>query len=1248
MVPSKKLNVLLTGAIHLLGLSGRSGKKLVEQKKSLEHTKEEPVRKKSVKQAKSTSKNLLKTVEQAADVVLATQEVGASPTVFETEEMSMEIQALDPEQLAGKTIQKNQTNNETELVSTFQFPNTSLDTILGTGSNTSEGIGIQVIFSKKNPYFWSEDSSSVTTSVMNLKLKDLTSQDDIAVKNLTEPLTLTFSNSQTAENATSSMVSLEVPLNVSESVAKITPSLRGMAVFNITRPATKTGSYILSIVKEVVPLPIKVLVQGESMPRLEDILKTGTRLPENNSLPLSQQMQQENDSRISIPFSLVDKYRVVHVGIAVDEVETEDGNLVAELLELGGDYCMKVCAESTVVNCTSTCHGDLKISMNITLSTYSVACMYWVDEEQSWSQEGCTVAPQTTENAVQCLCTHLTAFSGGFFVVPNLINPFDDLKYFSSFFSNPIVVNTVLIVWIFYLTILYWARQEDKKDLSLSKVYVLPDNNPADLYQYLICVVTHWGQGAGTTANIFIQLKGNRDYSSKRCLMDVTREFFKSGTEDWFLLATPNSLGELKSLDLWHDSSGLAPSWSLNQILVKDLQMKKSWIFFFDNWLAADRGLLRTNVSLKAAPLVRRHKYRKSNFFLQSSRDMRNHHLWIGIFKKPAFSHFTRAQRLSCALCLVLTTMLTNIMFQGIPTDDPEDQLKLGEVSVSLTVIAIGIESSLIMFPINIMIALFFDKAKVRPSELIPLPKLVFGETTTQTKMLEPSDGKIQKKEQEGNKSNNSEKENVKEEETVYEDEDEDVTQIGKCLPWWFIYVGWFLAMTISLICSFFVMLYGLKYGYRKSVDWLVSSLVAVVQSAMVTQPVKVICIAILLTVILKKPVEIEKEKTQRDIDQYGVYTDDLSKTTSFKKQTILNPLSEESEEKCRHKLKTYNKVSYAFSNILLFVTMLVIVLIIVYGYKPITTSYYCNKAVEDMFISAIHKTNSLALNQVKTVDMFWKYLYVTVVPVLAELGGDELSLTPYNNYYIVGPYRLRQSRVKNDSCVLPYSGLLGGLSRSYCIYPQWHRQVDDTSHYTDTWAHSYNETSPDWYDAWKYQSGIQLETYSYSGNHATYQGGGYVFTLAANQSEEETLQNFQNSDWIDEKTRAVFLEFTLYNPNVDLFTKVVILFEFTCYGNLDPMFEVYTAKLRLIHKRSILEVLTAMSHVLFLLITLLQTYIEVNRYRYLNKKRDYFKKLWTYRRKEFHPDPRKLQAIVDLDAPSNVSEVRRFMGMVN
>lgn len=91
-------------------------------------------------------------------------------------------------------------------------------------------------------------------------------------------------------------------------------------------------------------------------------------------------------------------------------------------------------------------------------------------------------------------------------------------------------------------------------------------------------------------------------------------------------------------------------------------------------------------------------------------------------------------------------------------------------------------------------------------------------------------------------------------------------------LPWWFVYVGWFLVLTISLICSFFVMLYGLKYGYRKSVDWLVSSMVAVVQSALVTQPVKVIVVALLLTVIFRKPVEIEKEKTEKDIGNDNIH----------------------------------------------------------------------------------------------------------------------------------------------------------------------------------------------------------------------------------------------------------------------------------------------------------------------------------------------------------------------------------------
>ena len=77
-------------------------------------------------------------------------------------------------------------------------------------------------------------------------------------------------------------------------------------------------------------------------------------------------------------------------------------------------------------------------------------------------------------------------------------------------------------------------------------------------------------------------------------------------------------------------------------------------------------------------------------------------------------------------------------------------------------------------------------------------------------------------------------------------------------LPWWILYIAWFLVISTSLVSSYFVMLYGLKYGYNKSVSWLVSFLTGFTQSACVTQPVKVLAIAVVVTMIFKKPAEFD------------------------------------------------------------------------------------------------------------------------------------------------------------------------------------------------------------------------------------------------------------------------------------------------------------------------------------------------------------------------------------------------------
>ena len=44
-------------------------------------------------------------------------------------------------------------------------------------------------------------------------------------------------------------------------------------------------------------------------------------------------------------------------------------------------------------------------------------------------------------------------------------------------------------------------------------------------------------------------------------LLNLCIVFIQTGCEDWFLLTTRESLGELKTLDVWLDFTGLYPSW---------------------------------------------------------------------------------------------------------------------------------------------------------------------------------------------------------------------------------------------------------------------------------------------------------------------------------------------------------------------------------------------------------------------------------------------------------------------------------------------------------------------------------------------------------------------------------------------------------------------------------------------------------------------------------------------------------------
>ena len=73
---------------------------------------------------------------------------------------------------------------------------------------------------------------------------------------------------------------------------------------------------------------------------------------------------------------------------------------------------------------------------------------------------------KSTSEKIQCLCTHLSAFGGDFFVAPN---PIDFDKVFAAFGNlaesgNFVVLAVCCSIWGLYLVMLVLARRQDKKD----------------------------------------------------------------------------------------------------------------------------------------------------------------------------------------------------------------------------------------------------------------------------------------------------------------------------------------------------------------------------------------------------------------------------------------------------------------------------------------------------------------------------------------------------------------------------------------------------------------------------------------------------------------------------------------------------------------------------------------------------------------------------------------------------------------
>lgn len=81
---------------------------------------------------------------------------------------------------------------------------------------------------------------------------------------------------------------------------------------------------------------------------------------------------------------------------------------------------------------------------------------------------------------------------------------------------------------------------------------------------------------------------------------------------------------------------------------------------------------------------------------MKASKDFSDGHLWYSVISRPPSSAFTRVQRVSCCFSLLLCTMLTSIMFYGIPSDPSEQTMDLGTALIPYIVFFLTRRSSIL------------------------------------------------------------------------------------------------------------------------------------------------------------------------------------------------------------------------------------------------------------------------------------------------------------------------------------------------------------------------------------------------------------------------------------------------------------------------------------------------------------------------------------------------------------------------
>ncbi|XP_028975896.2 polycystin-1 [Esox lucius] len=356
------------------------------------------------------------------------------------------------------------------------------------------------------------------------------------------------------------------------------------------------------------------------------------------------------------------------------------------------------------VNLTSSLRGA---PVQASVCVFSSLCQYFSLRERRWSSEGLWPLEGSTLHSAHCLTQHLTIFGASLFVHPDALVL---LPPTSGSVRNVVVGVVCVVLVIIHILLGLIAHKLDH--LERLRLCHVPLCGWPGRYSYRVLVKTGWRRGAGTTAHVGISLFGVTKSGSRHLQQEGA---FQRNGLDLFHLETDSNLGEVWKIRLWHDNTGLDPSWYVKHVVVWDPQRDHVFYFLVEDWLSVENdrneggGTVEKEV-LASCPeeLFQFRRVLSSQLMF----GILERHLWLSLWECPAHSQFTRSQRVTvCALLLHLFLAIGAMWYGAVGTQGQSGPVSARLLVTSETVV-IGMTVAVMVLPLQCLICFLFRKTR--------------------------------------------------------------------------------------------------------------------------------------------------------------------------------------------------------------------------------------------------------------------------------------------------------------------------------------------------------------------------------------------------------------------------------------------------------------------------------------------------------------------------------------------------------